>query len=48
MKLHFNANQEYQKKAVKSIVDLFKGQTLPDTSSLSDHNPPQNRQDAPG
>ena len=26
MKLHFDANQEYQKKAVKAGVDIFKGQ----------------------
>jgi len=26
MKLQFDANQEYQKKAGKSAVDLFKGQ----------------------
>lgn len=26
MKLQFNADQEYQKKAVRSTVGLFKGQ----------------------
>ena len=28
MKLHFDPNQEYQKEAIKSIVDIFEGQPL--------------------
>ncbi len=28
MKLHFDPNQEYQKQAIKSIVDIFEGQPL--------------------
>ncbi len=28
MKLHFDPNQEYQKEATKSIVDIFEGQPL--------------------
>ncbi|MBI3195615.1 MAG: DEAD/DEAH box helicase family protein [Ignavibacteriae bacterium] len=28
MKLHFDSNQEYQKEAIKSITDIFEGQSL--------------------
>ena len=28
MKLHFDPNQDYQLKAIKSVVDIFEGQPL--------------------
>jgi len=28
MKLHFDSNQDYQLKAIQSVVDLFEGQPL--------------------
>jgi hypothetical protein len=28
MKLHFDANQPYQKEAIKAVTDIFEGQPL--------------------
>ena len=36
MKLQFDANQEYQKDAVQSVVDLFEGQQTTSNASLFD------------
>lgn len=32
MKFHFDSNQKYQIDAIKSITDIFEGQSNPDRS----------------
>jgi type III restriction enzyme len=48
MKLHFDANQEYQLQAVKAAVDLFKGQPLEASDFELTTEPPKGHLDFDG